>query len=61
MKIPTCTFSFGGLRPPYYVHVGFSFIPQGNEKINNQFLNEFLNKARNIFNNTPSQSQSMPL
>ena len=32
MKKPTCTFSYGGLCPPYNVHVGFSFIPQGNEK-----------------------------
>ena len=32
MKEPTC--------PPYEnVHVGFSFIPRRNEKINNQFLN----------------------
>ena len=48
-KKPTCTFSYGGLKkrrthfrmaPPYEsVHVGFSFIPQGNEK-NQQFLNK---------------------
>ena len=36
----TYTFSYGGLRPSYYVHVGCPFISQRNEKINNQFLKE---------------------
>ena len=38
---PTCTFSYGGLRPSYNVHVGFfhSYLKE-TKKINNQFLNE---------------------
>ena len=37
-KKTTCTFSCDGLRPPY--NVIFSSIPQGNEKISNQFLSD---------------------
>ena len=40
MKKPTCTFSYGGLRLTYNVHVSFfhSYLKEM-KKMNNQFLN----------------------
>ena len=41
-KKTKCTISYGGRTMCTSV---FSFIPQGNEKINNQFLNEILHNV----------------